>query len=130
MNIKKFICFLYGDKKIVSLDKLRYKIFVQKVERDGKVVDLSVFPPCKTNLLHHTTRENYVAQMYRRATELVLNLHDPCNHGWAGEANVIWSNSCYPDDLSEFLVDIKDMDFSESDDDGGILDDDFEEDDC
>ena len=66
--------------------------------------------------------------MYHRATELVLNLDNLCNHGWDGEANIIWSNTGYPDDLSELLVDVENMDVTETDDDDDDDDDDFEDD--
>ena len=47
INIEKFVCFLYGDQRIASVDELR------------------LLPPCRSNLRIHTTRANYVTQMYR-----------------------------------------------------------------
>ena len=46
-----------------------------------------------------------------------------------GQGNVIWSNICYPEDLSELLVDIEDMDVAETEVDDDFLGDDFEEED-
>ena len=58
-----------------------------------------------------------------------MNLDNPDNHGWHGQGNVIWSNICYPEDLSELLVDIEDMDVAETEVDDDFLGDEFEEED-
>ena len=55
------LIFLYGDQRLRSVDKLRYKMFMQKFEKEGKVLDLSLLPPCKANLQLHIMRANYVA---------------------------------------------------------------------
>ena len=50
LNIEKFVCFLFGNKKIASVDELRHKIFCQKIER-GKshrpqpLASLQIKPP-------------------------------------------------------------------------------------
>lgn len=125
-RLKNLVFFLYGDKRVESIDELRYKIFSQKFEKEGKVVDLSLLPPCKANFQLHTIRANYVAQMYRQAKELVMNLDNPDNHEWDDQGNVIWSNICYPEDLSELLVDMEDKDVAETEfDDDFLGDDDF-----
>ena len=59
-----------------------------------------------------------------------MNLNNPDNHGWHGQGNVIWSNICSPEDLSELLVDIEDMDVAETEVDDDFLGDEFEEDLC
>jgi hypothetical protein len=64
--------------------------------------------------------------MYRQAKELVMNLDNPDNHEWDDQGNVIWSNICYPEDLSELLVDMEDKDVAETEfDDDFLGDDDF-----
>ena len=37
----------------------------------------------------------------RQANELVMNLDNLDNHGWNDQGNVIYSNICYLEDLSE-----------------------------
>ena len=32
LNIEKFVCFLYGDQRIASVDELRHKMFCQKIQ--------------------------------------------------------------------------------------------------
>ena len=93
--IEKCVFFLFGDQEIASVDELRHKI---KIEKEGKVIDLSLLPRCRSNLRIHTTQANYVAKMYRQANGLVMNLDNPDNHAWHGQGNVIWSNICYLED--------------------------------
>lgn len=57
-----------------------------------------------------------------------MNLDNPNNHGWDDQGNVIWSNICYPDDFSELLVDMEDIDVAGTEFDDDFLGDDFEED--
>ena len=48
LNFEKFECFLYGDQRIASVDELRHTIICQKIEKERKVVDLSLLPPCRS----------------------------------------------------------------------------------
>ena len=124
INLEKFVRFLYGDQRTEAVNQVRYKVFVQKIQKDGKVVDLSLLPPCKCNLQFHAKRENYVAYLYRRANELMLN------HGWDSPGSALWSNICYPDDLSDLLLDMEDTADVECGADDDIVGGDFEDDNC
>lgn len=123
-GLEKFVCALYGDQKISSVNALRHKIFVRKFEKEKKIVDLSLLPPCFENLKLHIKRANYVARMYRQAPCLMLQLENPSNHGWDERGSVIWSSTCYPEDVSEILLqadedddhDIDDVENSDSED--------------
>ena len=110
-----------------SVNELRNKIFLQKFEREKKIIDLSLLPPCQANLKLHTMRANYVASIFRKADRLFLNLEEPMNHGWDERGRVIWSSVCYPDDVSELLITCEEHeeneDFSETSD----LEEDFDD---
>ena len=80
------------------------KVFWQKFNKDKKIVDLSVMPPCKTNLSYHIMRANYIAFLFRQADHLVMNLESPEGHGWDADGKVIWSNVPYPDEMNELLL--------------------------
>lgn len=56
-GFEKFVCVLYGNQRISSVNQLRHKLFMQKFEREKKVVDLSLLPPCKENLKLHILRK-------------------------------------------------------------------------
>ena len=104
-GLERFVCALYGNHRVSSVNALQNKIFLQKFEKEKIIIDLSLLPPCKANLKHHIMRANYVALMFRNANRLILNLEEPINHGWNERGRVMWSSVCYPDDVSELLMD-------------------------
>ena len=113
-----------------SVNKLRHKIFLQKFDKEKKVIDMyiSLLPPCKTNLKLHIIRANYVASIFRKANHLILDLDEPTNHGWDERWEVIWSSVCFPYDVSELLIgqeveDEDELDFVQNSD----LEDDFDD---
>ena len=114
-GLEKFVCALYRNQRISSVNEMCYNIFVQKFEKEKKIIDLSLLPPCQTNLELHIKRANYVAAIYRQADHLNLALEDPRNHGWDDKGNVVWSNICYPEDISELLFDRNEANDDESD---------------
>ena len=61
-------------------------------------------PPCEANLKLHIMRANYVASIFRKADRLILDLGDHKSHGWSDRGQVIWSNDCYPKDITELLL--------------------------
>ena len=103
-GLEEFVCDLYGHARISSVNKLRHKIFWQKLEKENKVIDLSFMPPCEANLKLHIMRANYVASIFRKADRLILDLEDHTSHGWSDRGQVIWSNDCYPKDITELLL--------------------------
>ena len=103
-GLERFVCALYGNHRVSSVNELLNKIFLQKFEREKKIIDLSLLPPCETNLKLHIMRANYVASIFRNANRLILNLEEPINHGWDERGRVMWSSICYPDDLSQLLI--------------------------
>ncbi len=41
--------------------------------------------------------------MYRQADRLMMDLDDPVNHWWNEERSVIWSDVCYPSDVTTLM---------------------------
>ena len=101
-------------------------IFWTKFYKEKKVVDLNVLPPCKNNLKYHIIRSNYVAYIFRHANQLVLDAEKAENHGW-GEGKVCRSDECYPEEVSDFLLD-KEHGGEDSLGDNVYIESDFEED--
>eukprot|EP00794_Sanderia_malayensis_P008687 gene8687-biopygen6960 len=122
-GLEKFVCTFYGNQKISSVNELRYSIVWQKFEREKKIVDLSLSPPCQANLKLHIMRANYVASIFRNANRLILDLEDPSSNGWDERSRVVWSGICYPDDVCELLVN-----YEENEDRSDVVHSDFEED--
>ena len=54
---------------------------------------------------------------FRHANQLVLDIEKAENHGWDEEGKVCWSDECYPEEVSDFLLgedSLSDKDDSES----------------
>ena len=102
---EKFVCSLCGNQRVTSVNKLQYKMFLQRFEKDNKIIDLSLLPPCKSNLRLHVMRANYVAWIYRNACSLIIEPESTENAGWNEDCNVQWSLDSYPDDVAEMLLD-------------------------
>ena len=71
---------------------------------------------------YHILRANYVAYLFRHADQLMLGLESAEKHGWDANGNVVWSESCYPDDISDLLQ------HEETDDSASSSENDYEDD--
>ena len=116
LGLEKFVCFLYGHPRLLSVNEARRKVFWQKFNKDEKIVYLSLMPPCKSNLHYHIMRANYVAYLFRQADHLVMHLESPERYGWDADGKVVWSDNCYPNDINEFLLDEENGEISSDDD--------------
>ncbi len=80
-DLEKFVCVLYGNNSISSRNLLQHKLFVQKFEREKKIIDLSILPPCKGNPRLYILRANNVALFFRQANSLMLQFDAPADNG-------------------------------------------------
>ena len=86
------------------------------MNKERKVVDLSLLPPCGSSLRKHVTRANYVARFWRNAQHPIMALEDPQFHGWLPNLNIDWIAEAYPDDVAELLVEHDEESSDDSDD--------------
>ena len=107
-SLEKFVCCLYGEKHIESVNEARKRIFWKNFERDEKVTDLSLLPPCKSSLEKHILRANYVARISRQARKPIVEIEEPQNHGWNEDCSVDWVSEPYPENVAELLIDRQD----------------------
>lgn len=107
--LEKYVCALYGEKQVSTADDARRKIFWRNFDKDQKVTDLSLLPPCKSSLFKHMQRANYVARMWRQSSRPIMEIDAPTSHGWKEDLSEDWVHEPYPDDVSEILVN-KDLD--------------------
>ena len=103
-GLEKFVCSLYGEKRLSSVNRVRKIIFWRSYSRDNKVIDLSLLPPCQTSLERHIRRANYVARIWRQASHPMMNIQDPQFHGWNEDLSTDWISVPYPEDISELLL--------------------------
>ena len=74
--IEKYVCFLYGQKKIEKVNEAKSAIFWRKISQEHKIVDISQLPPCSDSLRKHVARANYVARIWRRACYPLMAMED------------------------------------------------------
>ena len=103
-SLEKFVCSLYGEKHLSSVNRVRKIIFWRSYSRDNNVIDLSLLPPCQTSLERHIRRANYVARIWRQASHPMMNIHDPQFHRWNEDLSTDWISVPYPADISELLL--------------------------
>ena len=101
-SFEKFVCKLYGGKKI-RVNDARYELFQKKYVKESKVIDLSLLPPCRSSLILHLNRCNYVACMWKSSPVANITYPPPSQHGWTGEFEIQWHDEVFPTDLEMLL---------------------------
>ena len=127
--LEEYVCNLYGNK-IVSVDKVRMKLFNKKVSKNKRAPDISLLPPCKQVLRLHASRAMYVANMWRLTSVAWIDLPNITDYGWETDGSPVWIITAFPDDVTELLVtNIKSTDSEENEDDYDDEDEDEEDED-
>ncbi len=102
--LEKYVCKIYGKKQVPSVHDARMKIFWKNFTKDQRVTDLSLLPPCKSSLLRHIQRANYVARIWRQSSRPMMQIDTPTLHGWKQDLSVDWVHEPYPDNINELSV--------------------------
>ena len=102
---EKFVCTMYGDKRCDSVNALRGKMYWSRLRKNGKVIDLSLLPPCSSTLMKHTARSHYVAKMWKLASLPVQNLDSFLDNGWLNDGNIDWIECPYPNNVETLFGD-------------------------
>ena len=101
-TIEKYVCVLYGRSKLKNVNEVRWSIFWDKYNKEKKIIELCMLPPCFANFRLHLQRSNYVAFIMRNANQLELNLQPHSQHGWA-EGSITWVNEYFPKEIEDVL---------------------------
>ena len=89
--MEKFVCVIYGMKKITSINDARAQIFFDKYKqkkKDGerlsfvKKLDGSALPPCAKVLMQKMKRTHFVARQWLSTTSSCAPVMSPEDHGW------------------------------------------------
>lgn len=115
-DLEKFVCSLFGKKKLDSVNSARKEIFWDKLSKKKKIIDISFLPPCQSSLYKHCQRANFIAKMWRGSWLPMLNLPNPKRHGWSDDYTIDWVDEIYPDDVKELLTDNKEDEDEELED--------------
>ena len=91
----------YAKKDMNEAQFVKYR---SKYQNENKIVDISDLPPCRSVLLLHSKRPNYVASVWKRSLEANFELPNISDHGWDKDANVYWIEELFPKDTEEILI--------------------------
>ena len=122
-KLERFVCLLYSQQKmkIQNVNELRYALYKKKFEVKGKIIDLSLLPPCLDSLKLHMLRAFFIARRYRLSGERVIDEPNMVNHGWEADGHIQWVNKSFPADIEHLLVEedtlnVNEQEYEEVDD--------------
>ena len=114
-GIERFVCSMYSRQVYSDINKLRFELFQSRYEMKadfntmsvGDGIDVSLLPPCRSSLLMHARRANYVTYLWRNSHVPFANIPPPDGFGWEttpdGLINIVWNDG---DIMPQKLVDI------------------------
>ena len=122
VGLEKFVCAMYGRPSYSDANKLRYDLFSSRYEMKSESkpftmsqgVDLCLLPPCRSSLIMHSRRANYVAHVWRNSHIAYAKIPSPVDFGWkyiTDSLVVDWNEG---DIMPQQLVDILDTTDSQS----------------
>ena len=83
-DLEEFVCHLYG-WKVENLNEARWRAFQSKVNKEHKVTDITLLPPCWQVFYHHTERSNYISYIWKNSKNAMIELPSIQEHGWLAE---------------------------------------------
>ena len=89
--------------------RLRNKLFWKHYGKKGKIIDLSLLPPCSSSLRKQSSRAYYVAAL------LVQNMDSFSNYCWFADGSLDWIDCPYPSDVTDLFDQKDDAQGDESD---------------
>ena len=63
--LEQYVCTIYVYPREKSVNVVRSKLFEKKYTKGGKVINMTLLPPCNSSLLLYIKRSNYVAKISR-----------------------------------------------------------------
>ena len=140
--LEKYVCSLYGQKALSSVNEARLRIFTQKYKptdpdsplENIKSLDAGMLPPCKNVLMQKIARCNYVTYLWKHADmKDPLENMEPTDHGWREVDGVylpVWfTGSQMPAVLSDTMQpqDVAEAEEDDNDDIDNFTDDESED---
>ena len=102
---EKYVCKLYPSvKRYSNVNKARHHMFSQNV-KSGKIVDLSVIPPCSSVLKNHLLRAAFNSNMWKNSSVAVNYQYQMSEYGWNDDGSMFWTDRLFPEDLEEVMED-------------------------
>ena len=66
---------------------------------------MSLLPPCRTVLRLHIKRANFVAAIWKHATQAMIDPPRISTMGWNENGSIEWIKAAFPRDIEEMLLD-------------------------
>ena len=77
--------------------------------KNGKIIDMALLPSCKSVLLLHMKRANYVAKIWKSSLTCWLESDGITEHGWLPDGSTIWVDVFFHVRLKKFYVTLHSM---------------------
>ena len=77
---ERFVCKMYGDNRGSSVNSLRNKLFWKHWRKNGKIVDLSLLPPCASSLRKYTSRAYNEAKIWKLSNIPMMDINSFDNY--------------------------------------------------
>ena len=88
-TLEKFTCEMYGKHKLISVNEVRFQMFLDKYKPKKGIqylsiqkLDGSALPPCSRTLLQKIRRTHLIAQRWISSTTLIQSTLCPLQYGW------------------------------------------------
>ena len=98
-----YLSFIWLPKR--EIDKRSENEAVRKEIYEKWSIDMPLLPPCKSVLLLHMKRVNYVAKIWKSSLTSWLESNDITEHGWLPDDSTIWVDDIFPCEVEEILCD-------------------------
>ena len=106
-ELEEYVCRLYGCR-LRNIDDARHNIFEKKINKDGKVIDMALLPPCQSSLKLHSQRANVIAKIWNSADQRTCELPALSNLGWTEDLQIKWIHFPFPAEVEEIFFDAED----------------------
>lgn len=101
-DLEEFVCHLYG-WKVKNLNEARWKAFRSKVNKEHKVTDIALLPPCRQVFHYHTERSNYISYVWKNSRNPIIDLPPIQEHGWFEDGEIFWMDEAFPNEIDFIL---------------------------
>ena len=104
--IEQYLCALYKSKKKLVND-VRYDLFEKKQNKQGKIIDLSLIPPCFSSLYLQIKRAKFVSKLWKSTRIAQLILPSIEENSWNKGGSIAWILDPCPGDVLDLLMNDK-----------------------
>ena len=102
-KLEEFVCHIYCLRK-KDANEVWFLKYYSKYQNENKIVDILSLLPCRSVLLLHSKRENYVWCLWKRCSKATFELPSKADHWWDQKANICWIKEPFPKEIEEILI--------------------------